>query len=127
MRRRLTALLDTCVAVLHSLRILQYRRPRTSLFGSHVSSGDQREIAERIWCNLLHNAGGPDCDRVIHLALQHLKDDLHSERGHEVLEDIRREVAYRSWCDEIARLRTHESRRHTNQDNQPCKIQATEL
>ena len=64
---------------------------------------EHREIVERIWRNLLHKKGGPDCEQVVRDALRRMRDDLHSERREEVLEDIGREIAFRQWCDEQTR------------------------
>jgi len=61
---------------------------------------DQREIAERI-CSLVQCSGGPHYDCVIQMALNHLQNDLHSERGADAREDIRREMAFRKWCEAL--------------------------
>src|SRR5690349_19477967 len=65
-------------------------------------SVDQKEIADRIWHEQFRvGIGPPDYAQVIHVALEHLQHELYSDRGPDVLEEIRREIDYRLWCDDV--------------------------
>lgn len=104
MRERLTAALRKAMVALRGLRQPSlHRRDQTSLLNSLDLSFDQQEIAERIWHSLSDKTGSPDCDRVIGLALHRLRTDLHSEERAEVIEELRREIEFGDWSDELVK------------------------
>lgn len=99
-------------AALHFVR----RHSAARIFSLHSGdlAAEHREVVERIWRNLLHRTGGADWQLVLHAALRRLRDDLFSERGGEVLEEIEREIAFRRWCDE-------QTCRNANHSHDPWK------
>lgn len=80
---------------------MPYNIPADPDPGYFLSGGNAERLEEirAIWYS---RAGlSPHDLELIHLALTRLERDLRSERRGEVIEEIRREVDYREWCDRV--------------------------
>ena len=85
-----------------------------STFDPTAPPDEQREIVERIR-GLMGSSDDAGHDQVVQKALSRLRDELRSERREGVLEDIRREIAFRKWCEES-------TADHANHAEDPWKI-----
>lgn len=76
-----------------------FRKSRQELFRDPELSSADVEAMEQIrslWQRVMN--GIPSYREIIDLALRNLERDLQSPRRGEVVQDLRREIAYRHWC-----------------------------